>query len=93
MSEYRCWNCLTHHNGDYGACENCSTVGRDKPSMWRPGPNYVPPTNADRIRAMSDNELAKYLCGLTYCCECEHRNNCDCNDGYLKWLQQPAKEG
>lgn len=33
MSECRCWNCLTHHNGDYGACENCSTVGRDRPSM------------------------------------------------------------
>ena len=31
MSECRCWNCLTHHNGDYGACENCSTVGRDRP--------------------------------------------------------------
>lgn len=50
-------------------------------------------SNADRIRAMSDQELAEYLCGLTYCCECEHRNACNGEDGYLKWLQQPAKEG
>lgn len=53
----------------------------------------VPSTKADRIRAMADNELAEYLCGLTYCCECKHRNNCDGNNGYLKWLQQPAEEG
>lgn len=25
---------------------------------------YSPPTNADRIRAMSDEELAEFLCGV-----------------------------
>lgn len=49
-------------------------------------------TNADRIRDMSDEELAEYLCGLTYCCECEHRDTCNGEDGYLKWLRQPAEE-
>lgn len=49
-------------------------------------------SNADRIRAMSDEELAEYLCGLTYCCECEHRDTCNGEDGYLKWLRQPAEE-
>lgn len=49
-------------------------------------------TNADRIRAMSDEELAEYLCGLTYCCECEHRDTCNGEDGYLKWLRQPAED-
>lgn len=53
----------------------------------------IPSTKADRIRAMADNELAEYLCGFTYCCECNHRNNCDGDNGYLKWLQQPAEEG
>lgn len=53
---------------------------------------YKPPmTNADRIRAMSDEELAEYLCGLTYCCECKHRNACNGEDGYLKWLRQLAE--
>lgn len=50
-------------------------------------------SNADRLRAMSDEELAEYLCGLTYCCECEHRDTCNGEDGYLKWLKQPAEEG
>lgn len=61
MSRYQCWNCLTHHNGDYERCDNCISKGCDKPTMWRPGPNYVPPTNADRLRAMSDEELAEKL--------------------------------
>lgn len=54
---------------------------------------FKPPmTNSDRIRAMSDEELAEYLCGLTYCCECEHRDTCNGEDGYLKWLRQPAED-
>lgn len=45
---------------------------------------YVPViTNADRIRAMNDEELAEFLIDLA-------------DDGNLKimeWLQQPAEEG
>ena len=46
-------------------------------------------TNADRIRAMSDEELAKHFSGLI----------CDINEGveyheapsrWLEWLKQPA---
>ena len=61
-------------------CTTCNRTG------------FVLSTNADRIRAMSDEEMAEYLCGLTYCCECEHRGTCNGGDGYLKWLQQPAEE-
>ena len=48
------------------------------------------PTNADRIRAMSDEELAKHFSGLI----------CDINEGveyhadlsrWLEWLKQPAE--
>ena len=54
-------------------------------------------TNADRIRAMSDEELAKFLhepfcdkrtheeCTISYCGVCDQ-----C---VLDWLQQPAEEG
>lgn len=41
-------------------------------------------TNADRIRAMSDEELAEYL---VYHNPYHTESNC------LKWLQQPAEEG
>ena len=42
-----------------------------------------PMTNADRIRAMTDEELAEYL---TYHNPYHTESNC------LKWLQQPAEK-
>ena len=100
MSRYQCWNCLTHHNGDYERCDNCISKGCDKPTMWRPGPNYVPPTNADRLRAMSDEELSEFISrieigdfgnqvyGKTFCDMCKGQYVGD--DCRLWWLQQPA---
>ena len=43
-------------------------------------------TNADRIRAMSDEELAKWL-------EYEGGGACAEVCGWLKWLQSPEEEG
>lgn len=58
------------------------------------------PTNADRIRAMSDEELAEFLCDRTENCNlgyCPGADLCNCVDGkangYLKWLKQPAEGG
>lgn len=55
-------------------------------------------TNADRIRAMTDDELAEFLCGINGC----YQENCPgaklCKfggglaNGLKKWLQQPAEE-
>lgn len=53
-----------------------------------------PMTNADRIRSMSNEELAKFLMGepVNYC----HTGLCldgeTCVGCYLKWLRQPAEE-
>lgn len=57
----------------------------NQPSNWRAGPNYVPGTNADRIRAMSDEELAKFL-------EYEGGGACAEVCGWLNWLRQPVEE-
>ena len=55
-----------------------------------------PPTNADHIRAMSDEELA-----ITIMCPnemgmaempCDHSDDKSCYECLLKWLQQPAEE-
>ena len=48
------------------------------------------PTNADRIRSMSDEELKEFICSLLQCkfCEFELWGRCE----LLKWLQQPAEE-
>lgn len=57
-----------------------------------------PQTNADRIRAMSDEELARFLAENEW--ECETYNDCSkcprmTDDGCIslsKWLKQPAEE-
>ena len=56
------------------------------------------PSNADRIRAMSDEELERFL--KQYVWECETYNDCakcprmtdDGCVGLLQWLKQPAEE-
>lgn len=71
---------------------------------------YVPKptqqTNADRIRAMSDEEMAKVLNAFTAyfeecnrsvsavdCEDCELHELCCLGEGKaLEWLKQPAKE-
>lgn len=59
-------------------------------------------TNADRIRAMSDEELSEFISrieigdfgpqvyGKTFCDMCKSQNECD--DCRLWWLQQLAEE-
>ena len=59
---------------------------------------HEPPTNADRIRAMSDEELAEFIdrCEMndidyakTFCDLCNGQYECDqCR---LDWLKQPAE--
>lgn len=55
----------------------------------------LPMTNADRIRAMSDVELAVFLSDDDRACPPKHPN-ChkyvnNCAGCYLEWLQQPAE--
>ena len=62
--------------------------------------NAKPQTNADRIRAMSDEELAKWidwLFGRCEWCDTDKMASNDCNDVecthcILEWLKQPAEE-
>ena len=66
--------------------------------------NHQTPSNADRIRSMTDEELAKFLeCfGLCHHCTEHHRlgdvrfyqdEKCDeqCEQHCLEWLKQPAE--
>lgn len=68
----------------------------------RPDRNPDIITNADRIRSMSDEELAEFISrieigdfgqqvyGKTFCDMCKGQYECD--DCRLWWLQQPAEE-
>ena len=58
------------------------------------------PSNADHIRSMTDEELAKFLAdkiphGDCYGCQWFYDCFCDsgsCGDNFLNWLKQPYKE-
>ena len=85
-------------------CHNtsCSNHGKDISFLgdgWKC--NYIPvPTNADRIRAMSDEELAEFLCDFrgcdtdeNTCIGCKGEQYCRAGHaGAMEWLKQPAEE-
>ena len=55
-----------------------------------------PQTNADRIRAMTDEELAVFLCDNVDCAFCEEiKGNCTvgCKDRMLLWLKDQVEKG
>ena len=50
-------------------------------------------TNADKIRAMTDEALAEYLSEVHYCpspSPCEPTKNC--KDCWTEWLRSPVEE-
>lgn len=95
---------------EYQGCHKCK-YGNNQPTEYpclecvhnRAVDNYEPMTNADRIRNMTDEELAEYIYGVSEgiaeCVECEE--DCDfcehedevCKNRMLKWLQAEVKEG
>ena len=78
---------------------------KDYPSYLDYPKPYKPQTNAQKIRSMSDEELAKHLVDIGWDCHlcAEHRRlgnepllcgeKCDekCAEHCLEWLQQPAE--
>ncbi len=101
--EQKCANCGNGkwRDGVTAITETCSTCKYvDKgalgpqPSNWIPKPQ----TNADRIRAMSDEELADFFDKNFATCEIcrrldEERCNGRCSEHLLIWLKQPAEDG
>ena len=87
-------------------CKKCNNLVNDwcekvidspDPDMQRDCQHFCEKTNADRIRAMSDEELAKLL--LDGCrgskCDDQPQNewgSVNCFQCRIKWLQQPVKE-
>ena len=81
-------------------CENCNGFIdiQGEFHQHKEEPFMPPMTNADRIRAMSDEELAKFIATP---CQCEVRPKRDgfrecgndlCLQYLLKWLQSPTEE-
>ena len=47
-------------------------------------------SKGDKIRAMSDRELAAFICGVTKCEVCQFGTSSGCK--VTEWLKQPAEE-
>lgn len=68
---------------------------------------YKPQTNADQIRAMSDEEITEFVCrnGINTLCDIICGGECNaiasfkksgdeaCEEIVMNWLEQPAEEG
>ena len=64
------------------------------------GKRFCGKTNAQKIRAMSDKELAELMRSMMDCDSCGNMFSFKCDGSYehcssvcLKWLQQPAEDG
>ena len=100
-------DCDTCLHDEFGGkyCDDCYWANKKPPTKWEPAPFWTPDTNADRIRAMSDEELARHLHCIGWDCHlcAEHRRldnepllrgeKCDenCMGHCLEWLKQPAE--
>ena len=59
------------------------------------GKKFCGKTNAQKIRAMSDEELAEFISSIPMCVGKDEDLNCEidvCKECFLKWLQMPAEE-
>lgn len=76
------------------ACKNCGTpitkeyCEDNYPEVCEHWTPKKPKTNADRIRAMSDEKLAEFLFSFEYATE-ELGAQWDCQGEVLQWLQEP----
>ena len=79
-------------------CKKCNNLVNDwckkvidspDQDMQRDCQYFCEKTNADRIRAMTDEELKKFICSMFKCefCDFELGERC----GLLNWLQMPAE--
>ena len=76
-----------------GCCENSDCEAFDNcTECWDEWAERNPPiTNADRIRAMSDEELADFVSSLG-CVDRIKRCCGSCKKCTLEWIKQPAGE-
>lgn len=93
-----CKSCKNARKGRYEYPCNCCK------RIWiHETDRFEPQTNADRIRNMTDDELAEFMTGdalrTINCCDCDEPESkygsCigDCKNPWLKWLQAEVKEG
>ena len=108
MSEYLCRSCersVLFNGGAYCRHFQCVKGIVTGCTAYKPIEQEAPPpplntrrclfTNADRIRAMTDEELAKWIIRHVSCVHCPLNSKCkyakDCKEHWLEWLKQEAQ--
>lgn len=90
-----CEKCeFDERDGGDEPCVICTVCGDNKPTQFKP---KKPPSNADRIRSMTDEELAELWWERVDCGECPMHRDCrmtgqDCKKLALDWLGQEISE-
>ena len=95
---------VQYQKSEYTGCNNCKHTNvdaRDYPCNECKNAiitfdHYKPMTNADRIRNMSDEELAELIHTNNFiCAEMQENTKCqiECKKCLLQWLQAEVKEG
>lgn len=99
MKKVFCPNCngkgynviITGDRNDY-----CGVTNRLCPDCDGTGMISVPMTNGERIRAMSDEELADFYVASLRCPPGKNVGRCEivgvCKDCWFEWLKQAAEE-
>ena len=100
-----CWEQWEQEHKAMDECKSCANADNEYCFVCDNGNQFKPMTNADRIRAMTDEELSFFLDTATVCVcfpctrdinNLEHFNNCKHENGtcemeWLEWLKK--KEG
>lgn len=95
--------CKFEHDEDCCNCGSPQYMCKCKPNICG---SVVPMTNADRLRAMSDEELANEMRNrsISTICDIVCQGGCEaiatlnktgnevCREIIMKWLRQPAEE-
>lgn len=82
-------DCHTCKHELFDKCCNDCLYG-DPPSNWEAASYYVPDTNVEKIRSMSDEQLAEFLCSFADCHACPAMGECNGgHEGFLKWFEKP----
>ena len=103
LTEELCCNCH-YYDGVKGVmgCAPCSFGEEKKMVLWNNQCDDIwliperfktgTPTNADKIRSMTDLELALWYCRNRDCMKCPHAKGCRLvAQGILEWMKQETE--
>lgn len=71
-------------------CPGCAVRGSEYD--FASCPSYEPMNHADRLRAMTDAELAEFLAEYRCTNKAPHCMEANCAQCWLEWLRQEAEE-